>query len=534
MLRTRTFQSLSASDDIKVLYDKISKLEPVVITHALSGFSFPEDGDIINITESKYNQLVSAFDNFNPVIIRTQCSSIRCYAVPYASEGNGNTYSTYNYKMFLNIPSIGSSVDEENSFGRYSYINIPLKSKIKEDGTYDLVYKINKNDLSIYDYNIEGITADQLVPETIINNYNQNYYTGVKKSIELGGRLYLNYSEGGQSSKLRVSHLSTSRNDKDENNYYEVIVCEVERDSVIMNDNLLLAFMLDHQTDPDGSSSSTYQVIVMGNNIIKSDVEKVLVGNVSSHYHDSMYLNKTNTSSFTPTSNYHPATKKYVDDKLGTIATYNTNGLIKPYYSYTTSSTGPEPFKLSSSVTVNSRASVAGRYYPLEIDINGRGFVNVPWNNNITKSQVEEVLTGTITSHNHESTLYLSSKQINGDLKSNSYITITSDNYDEFQLLYESLKNGSIKHLYLSIDSVDLGNTILSNHSFMFDRTDNLYIPFSISELINGVSSFSCSVIGYNKNNNLKLSHHLIVLLYSISIKDKIVIENYNLSPSNT
>ena len=181
MLRTRTFQSLSASDDIKVLYDKISKLEPVVITHALSGTSFPKDGDVINITESKYNQLVSAFDNFNPVIIKTQCSSIRCYAVPYASEEGGNTYSVYNYKMFLDIPKINSTVMEEDSFGRYSYIDIPLKSKIKEDRTYDLVYRINKNDLSIYDYNIEGISIDQLKPNTVIQDYNQNYYTKVKK-----------------------------------------------------------------------------------------------------------------------------------------------------------------------------------------------------------------------------------------------------------------------------------------------------------------------------------------------------------------
>ena len=30
-------------------------------------------------------------------------------------------------------------------------------------------------------------------------------------------------------------------------------------------------------------------------------------------------LSKTNTSSYTPTSNYHPATKKYVDDSIETI-----------------------------------------------------------------------------------------------------------------------------------------------------------------------------------------------------------------------
>lgn len=37
-------------------------------------------------------------------------------------------------------------------------------------------------------------------------------------------------------------------------------------------------------------------------------------------YKDSV-LTKTNTSSYTPTANYHPATKKYVDDQVGNINT---------------------------------------------------------------------------------------------------------------------------------------------------------------------------------------------------------------------
>jgi hypothetical protein len=37
----------------------------------------------------------------------------------------------------------------------------------------------------------------------------------------------------------------------------------------------------------------------------------------TTHYHDSRYISKTNTTVFTPTADYHPATKKYVDDNVG-------------------------------------------------------------------------------------------------------------------------------------------------------------------------------------------------------------------------
>ena len=38
------------------------------------------------------------------------------------------------------------------------------------------------------------------------------------------------------------------------------------------------------------------------------------------------FLSKTNTTSYTPTSDYHPATKKYVDDNAGSGGDYNIDG----------------------------------------------------------------------------------------------------------------------------------------------------------------------------------------------------------------
>lgn len=53
--------------------------------------------------------------------------------------------------------------------------------------------------------------------------------------------------------------------------------------------------------------------------VTKQNVEAVLTGDITSHNHDSRYISKSNTSTYTPTTDYHPATKKYVDDTVAAI-----------------------------------------------------------------------------------------------------------------------------------------------------------------------------------------------------------------------
>lgn len=53
--------------------------------------------------------------------------------------------------------------------------------------------------------------------------------------------------------------------------------------------------------------------------VTKQNVESVLTGDITSHNHDSRYISKSNTSTYTPTADYHPATKKYVDDTVAAV-----------------------------------------------------------------------------------------------------------------------------------------------------------------------------------------------------------------------
>lgn len=53
--------------------------------------------------------------------------------------------------------------------------------------------------------------------------------------------------------------------------------------------------------------------------VTKQNVESVLTGDITSHNHDSRYISKSNASTYTPTADYHPATKKYVDDTVAAV-----------------------------------------------------------------------------------------------------------------------------------------------------------------------------------------------------------------------
>lgn len=53
--------------------------------------------------------------------------------------------------------------------------------------------------------------------------------------------------------------------------------------------------------------------------VTKANVEAVLTGDITSHNHDSRYISKSNASTYTPTTDYHPATKKYVDDAVASV-----------------------------------------------------------------------------------------------------------------------------------------------------------------------------------------------------------------------
>lgn len=82
------------------------------------------------------------------------------------------------------------------------------------------------------------------------------------------------------------------------------------------------------ETGPKGDKGDTGEKGEKGDpgsdaSVTKQNVEAVLTGDITSHNHDSRYISKNNTGTYTPTTDYHPATKKYVDDTVAAVDVTN-------------------------------------------------------------------------------------------------------------------------------------------------------------------------------------------------------------------
>ena len=83
-----------------------------------------------------------------------------------------------------------------------------------------------------------------------------------------------------------------------------------------------------------------------------------------------------------------------------TVATYSALGGVKPFKSYTGAASGLTASSGTTAPTVNALTNTTGRYYAVEIDKDGRLFVNVPWAANTDeKVKVDAISVTTATTY---------------------------------------------------------------------------------------------------------------------------------------
>lgn len=154
------------------------------------------------------------------------------------------------------------------------------------------------------------------------------------------------YARG--SSSIRVAPATVIYNNKD----YTALQVEVNGEADIMNfvgyfDRPPLLTWVPYLEETGSGEVILNEEI---NNNIEITTAKELVGS-------SDVLTKTNTSSFTPTQPYHPATKKYVDDK---ILVRNVDGTILNKWINNTVITGETVQDLADELFGNFRSFVEG------------------------------------------------------------------------------------------------------------------------------------------------------------------------------
>jgi hypothetical protein len=119
---------------------------------------------------------------------------------------------------------------------------------------------------------------------------------------------------------------------------------------------------------------------------------------------------------------------------FNTIATYNGLGGIKPAYSTTGAVTlTTTSATYTNTPTIAARTTTSGKFYAVEVDVNGVPYVNVPWSNTNT--------TTTAASSDSTSKLYL----IGATTQSSSGVTTYSNSscYATNGTLYTSAVNTS-------------------------------------------------------------------------------------------
>lgn len=163
----------------------------------------------------------------------------------------------------------------------------------------------------------------------------------------------------------------------------DVVVSKNEDKVVIRWIDENYQYVLTVTKSPEGTFSCTKTSLLLGSEVDLSN-----------------YLSKTNTSSYTPTNNYNPATKKYVDDNV--VASFNITSIDG-----TTASFSQENYnKLVEAITNNQNIII----------------VYLDNSNNTTKSLVSSTVNseGNITLRTH------SINNENGDITYNEFVILGS------------------------------------------------------------------------------------------------------------
>lgn len=111
---------------------------------------------------------------------------------------------------------------------------------------------------------------------------------------------------------------------------------------LVQNDKIIEYIWVNNTWDPVGMIEFD-----LTNYYTKSEITELLTATLNSakEYANTNFLKKDNTTAYTPTANYHPATKKYVDDNAVSFKsfpnTFVTNGTTQQFLNSITGSNLP-------------------------------------------------------------------------------------------------------------------------------------------------------------------------------------------------
>lgn len=246
----------------------------------------------------------------------------------YNMFGVCNSLRTYedNYDFIADLLINGTESDSgytiEHVFLNIKKIYLPTKEYINEVVNKNPIYFIDLSEVEFKtfgsSYNLQLPTEAKTLFENLINNEigktlsNDVYVNGLfvfkfkNIAMALSQGLYYQIGQASFSVYLRTITTIINKNGIDSGGYSDYV----------NSMHIDLTYNSDLRKITINKFSLTLQDYVQG-------INKVYINN--------NVLTKTNTNSYTPTGNYNPATKKYVDDKVASIETGGSVDLTNYY-----------------------------------------------------------------------------------------------------------------------------------------------------------------------------------------------------------
>lgn len=283
--------------------------------------ALPDNGSQHTIDQSNFNKLASALDNNKVIYVRTACNLFVVHSIYDISMYSGADRSTvflYFHFNVGNVNSVSSITLEDITRDVNGYITIDMSQTPDESNKYTYTvyttspYYVLDKITSIATSDIISATKSPIILEnTYTTDEIENIITLTKNN---NTKLVITTSDSFSIIFDRaIEHSTTSTG-----NAINYIVYSSE--------SFLIAvgyFNVSFKLIISKNDTNDYQLLVTTfdySNLVNNNDFNSYKTDVTNKFNN--YLSTSNTMSYTPTSNYNPATKKYVDDSINAQAIF--------------------------------------------------------------------------------------------------------------------------------------------------------------------------------------------------------------------
>ena len=284
--------------------------------------ALPDNGSQHTIDQSNFNKLASALDSNKVIYVRTACNLFVVHSIYDISMYSGAKRSTVFLYFHFNVGSVNSVSSitlEDITRDVNGYITIDMSQTSDESNKYTYTvyttspyYVLDKiTSIAISDI-VSATDSPTILKNTYTTDEIENIITLTKNN---NTKLVITTSDGFSIIFDRVIECSTTTGNAINYNYI-----------VYSSESILVAigyFNISFKLIIIKNDTNNYQLLATTfdySNLVNNNDFNSYRTEISNKFNN--YLSTSNTMSYTPTSNYNPATKKYVDDSINAQAIF--------------------------------------------------------------------------------------------------------------------------------------------------------------------------------------------------------------------